>query len=198
MKSYINPDTVFKIIPKDVKGATKAKVTKVEEGFFSVELLTLEECYIVNEPVELFLITPQGLLYFETFIKSVDSLNIQLLYPISHRFLQRREYTRIDIAKNIFLTDETEEKKIRASISDISAGGMKISVEQQLSLTKDYKVNIEVDKNITINCYFQPVRIESDNNNTYTVSGRFKILKNIDRISLVQYCFKKQMENQYK
>lgn len=197
MKNYIEKETVFKIIPKNPEGATKCKVVDICDGVFKVELLT-QESVGKNEPAELFLITPQGLLYFETFTREVNDNIVELLYPISHKFLQRREYTRIDFTKNILIKERDKEENIKAQVLDVSAGGMKISTPQEISLSKDYKVNFELDRNIQINCYFQPIRIESDSILGYTVSGRFKILKNIDRISLVQFCFRKQMENQNK
>ncbi len=197
MRNYIVKNKEFKIIPKDVQGATRCSVVDVLDGAFEIELKTTET-YNPNETVELFSITPQGLLYFETHISEVNQNRVKLLYPISHKFLQRREYSRVDFTKNIFLKEKDSDKNIRASILDISAGGMKISAFEELSLSKDYQVNVEIDRSMQIDCLFQPIRIEADNHNGYTVSGRFKLLKNIDRISLVQFCFKKQMENQNK
>lgn len=197
MRKYIVKDKEFKIIPKNIKGATICCVTNTHEDYFEVELKT-EETYNKNENVEMFSITPQGLLYFESCVSDVIGKNIKVLYPFSHKFLQRREYTRVDFSKNILISEKDSDKNIRATILDISAGGMKISSYDEISISKDYKINVEVDRSIKIDCLFQPIRIEADNINGYTVSGRFKILKNIDRISLVQFCFKKQMENQNK
>lgn len=197
MKKYIVKNKEFKIIPKEIKGATICCVTDTKEDFFEVQLKT-DEMYNKDETVELFSITPQGLLYFETHVTDVIDNNVKMLYPLAHKFLQRREYTRIDFPKNVLLKEKDKDTNIKVTILDISAGGMKISSHDELSLSKDYKVNVEVDRSIKIDCLFQPIRIEADNINGYTVSGRFKILKNIDRISLVQFCFKKQMENQNK
>lgn len=197
MRNYIQKQKEFKIIPKDIKGATRCSVVDVCDGSFEIELKT-DEKYNINETVELFSITPQGLLYFETLISEVNQNKVKLLFPIAHKFLQRREYSRVDFSKNIFLKEKDSDKNIKSSILDISAGGMKISSFEELSLSKDYNVKVEIDRSIQIDCLFQPIRIEADNINGYTVSGRFKLLKNIDRISLVQFCFKKQMENQNK
>lgn len=197
MRNYIQKQKEFKIIPKDIKGATRCSVVDVCDGSFEIELKT-DENYHINETVELFSITPQGLLYFETLISEVNQNKVKLLFPIAHKFLQRREYSRVDFSKNIFLKEKDSDKNIKSSILDISAGGMKISSFDELSLSKDYNVKVEIDRSIQIDCLFQPIRIEADNINGYTVSGRFKLLKNIDRISLVQFCFKKQMENQNK
>lgn len=197
MRKYIIKNKEFKIIPKDIKGATICSIAETQDDSFEVQLKT-DETYNKNESVELFSITPQGLLYFETHVTDVIGNNVKLLYPIAHKFLQRREYTRIDFTKNILIKEKDKDTSIKVTILDISAGGMKISSSEELSLSKDYQINAEVDRSIKIDCLFQPIRIEADNINGYTVSGRFKILKNIDRISLVQFCFKKQMENQNK
>lgn len=197
MRKYIVKDREFKIIPRSIKGATLCCVTDTQEDYFEVKLKT-DETYCKNETVELFSITPQGLLYFESCVSDVVENDIKVLYPFSHKFLQRREYTRIDFSKNILINEKDSDSTIKATILDISAGGMKISSCSELSLSKDYKIYVEIDRSIKIDCLFQPIRIEADSINGYTVSGRFKILKNIDRISLVQFCFKKQMENQNK
>ena len=71
MKSYIVKDKEFRIIPKDVKGSTICVVEDAVDDYFSIQLKTHED-YSVNEPVELFSNTPQGLLYFKSCIKEVD------------------------------------------------------------------------------------------------------------------------------
>ncbi len=195
MKSYISEDKEFRIIPKDVKQATKCVVNQTEASFFTVRLLSDEKLNI-DENIEMFSNTPQGLLYFETSIIGLENNFIKLQYPITHKFLQRREYTRIEYSKNILLKDQ--DKTIKASIIDISAGGLKLTTPEEMSLAKDYRVNFEVEKNILLDCLFQPIRIEADELHGYTVSGRFKLIKNIARISLVQFCFRKQIENQNK
>lgn len=195
MKNYISKNAKFKVIPSNPEGATMATVEDVALDYFTVKTVT-EEDLKPQEHLEFFSLTPQGLLYFESIIKEISDDGIKVLYPISHKFLQRREYTRVDLDKALELLDD--KTPIPSRIIDISAGGIKLSSCEQLLLTKDYKVCINLDSNVTIDCLFQPIRVEADDILGYTVSGRFKLLKNIDRIGLVQYCFKKQMENQNK
>ncbi len=195
MKNYISKNAKFRIIPTDPEGATVVTVEDIALDYFTIKPET-EEGLKPQEHIEFFSLTPQGLLYFESIIKEISEDGIKVLYPISHKFLQRREYTRVDLDKAIELYDETT--PIPSKIIDISAGGLKLSSTEQLLLTKDYKISVNLDVNVSVNCLFHPIRIESDNMLGYTVSGRFMLLKNIDRIALVQYCFKKQMENQNK
>lgn len=195
MKNYISKNAKFRIIPSDPEGATVVTVEEIALDYFTIKTQT-EEGLKPQEHLEFFSLTPQGLLYFESIIKEISDEGIKVLYPISHKFLQRREYTRVDLDKALELFDD--KAQIPVKIIDISAGGLKLSSSEQLMLGKDYKISVNLDANVSVDCLFVPIRIESDNMLGYTVSGRFKLLKNIDRIALVQYCFKKQMENQNK
>lgn len=195
MQEYITKDKEFKIIPRDPSGISKCIVKDLNEDYFEVEL-TSDENYEAKEPVELFANTAGGVLYFQTEVKSLKDKNVEIFYPNDYKFLQRREYTRVCITKEIILL--SSENKIKAQMLDISAGGMKITLKEQLNLSEDYKISLSFDKNLSLDVSFQPIRLESDDILGYTVSGRFKNIKNIDRIALVQFCFKKQLEDQNK
>ena len=78
----------------------------------------------------------------------------------------------------------------------ISAGCLKLSTEEQLKLLTEYNINFDIE-NKSIKCVFEPIRIEAINDK-YVSSGRFKGITNFDRIALVQFCFRKQIENSNK
>ena len=193
MRSQIVIDKEFNILSRSIDNATTCKVTSVEEDCFVVELEN-EGKYEVDESVELFAMTDRGQLYFETIVKSVQGKTLSIWYPIVHKFLQRREYSRILTEKAIKLQDDS--KDIEAIIIDISAGGIKVKTKQPLVLLKKYNTSIDIE-NKNIECIFEPIRIETDGE-FYTSSGRFLNLDSTDRISLVQYCFRKQIENSNK
>ena len=111
--------------------------------------------------------------------------------------LQRREYTRVPLDKEITIKDDN----ITCKCLDISAGGMKIEMAKQPDMEKDYTISFSLDGRTEIGCYLRPIRITKDDkkkNGKYIVSGRFVLLKNIDKIAVVQYCFKKEAENKNK
>ena len=193
MRSQIVIDKEFNILSRSIDNATTCKVTSVEEDCFVVELAD-EGKYEIDESVELFAMTDKGQLYFETIIKSVNGKTLSIWYPIVHKFLQRREYSRILTEKLIKLKDGN--KDIEAIIIDISAGGIKVKTKQTLELLKRYDICIDIE-NKNIECSFEPIRIETDGE-IYTSSGRFVNLDSTDRISLVQFCFRKQIENSNK
>ena len=59
---------------------------------------------------------------------------------------------------------------------------------------KDIKLNDEIE----VNCKYQLIRVEKLDDGTYTISGRFTNLSNVDKMSLVHFCMKKSMENDNK
>ena len=140
------------------------------------------------------------MLYFKTKADEIDSKNrtIKAVFDKkSYDLLQRREYTRIDFEKEFTLKDG--ENDYICSTLDISAGGMKILADMPLSTEKDYTIEFSLESNIPIQCFFRPIRVDEvrlkDKTTKNIISGRFIALKNIDKIAIVQFCFKKQSEN---
>ena len=193
MRNEILENKEFSILSRSIDNATKCRVVDVSEDSFSVQL-DIQGKYEVDESVELFTMTSKGQLYFETIIKEVNDDIISMWFPINYRYLQRREYSRIQTVQEIEL--EYNGSKIIAYISDISAGGLKVITTEQLGLLQEYKIAINIE-NKSIETVFEPIRIETTSKG-FVSSGRFKDISNYDRIALVQYCFRKQIENSNK
>jgi len=189
MRNEILENKEFNILSRSIDNASTCIVNKVSDDCFDVKL-SMKGKYEIDESVELFAMTQNGQLYFETIVKEVNDDIITLWYPINCKYLQRREYSRISVDKEIELF--LEEKKIPARIIDISAGGLKVITDEQLNLLGQYSLSIEVDGEVA-SCLFEPIRIEA-NNNKFISSGRFNNISSHDRIALVQYCFRKQIE----
>ena len=193
MRNEILENKEFSILSRSIDNATKCHVVSVSEESFEVKL-DIQGKYEVDESVELFTMTSKGQLYFETIIKDIKDDILSLWFPINYRYLQRREYSRIHMDKEIVLTKEGS--NIDAKIVDISAGGLKVTTNEQLELMARYSLSLNID-NETTNCTFEPIRIEA-NANSFVSSGRFNDITSHDRIALVQYCFRKQIENSNK
>lgn len=193
MRDELLENKEFNILSRSIDNAAKCTVINIEEDCFEVRL-QMKGKYEVDESVELFTMTSKGQLYFETIVKEVKDDIVSMWFPITYKYLQRREYTRIQTDKKITLINA--DKTTEATISDISAGGLKVITSEQLELMKHYDVSIEIDNKL-IKCAFEPIRIETNGIN-YISSGRFINISNSDRISLVQYCFRKQIENSNK
>lgn len=193
MRNEILENKEFNILSRSIDNASKCKVVKVCEDSFEVKL-DMKGKYEVDESVELFSMTSKGQLYFETIVKEVRDDIVSMWFPINYKYLQRREYSRISMSKEITL--EREGKKFAARIVDISAGGLKLIADVQLDLLAQYSLTVSIDGQAA-SCLFEPIRIEV-NDGKFIASGRFNNISSQDRIALVQYCFRKQIENSNK
>ena len=193
MRNQITENKEFYILSRSIDNAEQCKVIEVCEDCFKVKLKNPRK-YETDESVELFSMTSNGQLYFETIVKEVQNDIISIWFPITYKYLQRREYSRVYLNKTITL--KSGNNVINAQVIDISAGGLKISTKEQLELLKEYMVSIEIE-NKTLETTFEPIRTEALSSG-FISSGRYKNISNYDRIALVQYCFRKQIENSSK
>ena len=65
-------------------------------------------------------------------------------------------------------------------------------------IEKEYKVSIKLSEEHVVSCKYQLIRVEKGENGLYTISGRFTNQSNIDKMTLIQFCMKKDMENMNK
>ncbi len=193
MRNEITENKEFYILSRSVDNAEQCTVVDVCEDCFKVKLKNKRK-YEIDESVELFTMTNKGQLYFETIVKNIEDDILSIWFPISYKYLQRRQYSRVEMEKEIVLVDNND--MITAKIIDISAGGLKVQTKEQLKLLNEYEIVLNID-NKQLKMFFEPIRIEIDNK-WFISSGRFKGISSYDRIALVQYCFRRQVENSNK
>lgn len=193
MRELIKKDQLVTIVPQDFKNSNKGKVLDVSMEGFRMELKYKPEGLIKNHICDFYSLTDNGYLYFESYIQELENNVISIANPVKHRFLQRRKFTRIKFIEDIELAYEDIVHKARTL--DLSAGGMKLKTEENIDIEKAYKVTIKLSDEQEIKCKYQLIRVEKGDNGLYTISGRFVNLSNIDKMTLVQFCMKKDMEN---
>ena len=195
MKTLLKKNKKVSILPQDVQGAAEGTIKKALKDFFEVEIPQEDlKYYKTGENVELFAAVDAGMLYFSSELEEINENLLKIKTAKDYELLQRREYTRIPLDKEIKIKDNNT----ICHCIDISAGGMKLEMEKQPDMEKDYTISFSLDGRTEISCYLRPIRISKDDkkkNGKYIVSGRFVLLKNIDKIAIVQYCFKKNIEN---
>lgn len=193
MRELIKKEQLVTIVPQDFKNSNKGRVLDVDFEGFRMELKYKPEGLIKNHICDFYSLTDNGYLYFESYIRDLQNNVVSIANPVKHRFLQRRKFTRIKFMEDLELTYENTSHKIRTL--DLSAGGMKIRTEENINMDLEYKVSIKLTEEQVINCKYQLIRMEKGDNGIYTISGRFTNLSNIDKMTLVQFCMKKDMEN---
>ena len=193
MRELVKNEQLVTIVPQDFKNTNKGRVLDISMEGFRMELKYKPDGLLVNHICDFYSLTDNGYLYFESYIQSLENNIISIANPVKHRFLQRRKFTRIKFVEELELTNNELCHKIRTL--DLSAGGMKITTEDNIDIEKIYDVSIKLSEEQVIKCKYQLIRVERSDSGLYTISGRFSCLSNIDKMTLIQFCMKKDMEN---
>ena len=196
MRELIKNEQLVTIVPQDFKNSNKGKVLDVSVDGFRMELKYKPEGLLKNHICDFYSLTDNGYLYFESYIQNIENNVVTIANPVKHRFLQRRKFTRIKFMEDLELVFNDTVHKVRTL--DLSAGGMKLSTEENIDIEKEYKVSLKLSNEQEVHCKYQLIRVEKGDNGLYTISGRFTNLSNIDKMTLIQFCMKKDMENKNK
>ena len=192
MRELIEKDKEITIVPADFKFANKGKIIDVEQRYFTVELKYEPDGIMRHNYCEFYTQTKHGTLYFDSFPETIDGKIIKIANPAKHKFLQRRQYRRIKYVHELDLF--LEDKNYKITTLDISAGGMKFRTSEIINIDKIYSIQIPLSEKQTINCLFSPIRIEKNEDSSYTISGRYSYSSNADKMTLTQYCAKRSIE----
>ena len=191
MRELIKNEQLVTIVPQDFMKTNKGTVLDVSADGFRMKLQYKPDGLMINHICDFYSITNNGYLYFESYIQALENNVITIANPVKHRYLQRRKFTRIKFLEDLVLTNDDVSHNVRTL--DLSAGGMKIQTQDNIDIEKEYRV-INLSDEQEIKCRYQLIRIEKGDNGLYTISGRFTHLNNIDKMTLVQFCMKKDME----
>jgi c-di-GMP-binding flagellar brake protein YcgR len=193
MRELVKKEQLVTIVPQDFKNANKGRVLDVSMEGFRMELKYKPSGLIKNHVCDFYSLTDNGYLYFESYIQDLENNVVTIANPVKHRFLQRRKFTRIKYIADLKLVCNDTVHKVRTL--DLSAGGMKIRTEDNIDIEKEYKVELTLSEEQVVKCKYQLIRVEKGDNGLYTISGKFTNLSNIDKMTLIQFCMKKDMEN---
>lgn len=205
MRKLLKKNQKIFVAPENIKGALSTTIKKVTAKTIEVEIDKKDlKYYKKDNKIEMFTIVDAGMLYFKPIVTEVlkEENTIKVEFDKkSYDLLQRREFSRVEIQKDFKLFD-TDNKEFVCTTIDISAGGMKFVTEAPLTPVKDYIIEFSLDSGIPIRCFFKPIRVDGIDTKKSVqknvVSGRFIALKNIDKIAIVQFCFRKEMESTIK
>ena len=192
MRELLKKDQIVTIVPHDFKDTNKGKITEVSMEGFKMKLKYVPKGLIQKHICDFYSLTDNGYLYFESYIRELDGNVVAIANPKKHRFLQRRKFTRIKFLEDLQLEHEGTVHNVHTL--DLSAGGMKLKTTENINIEYEYNVTIKLNDEIEVNCKYQLIRVEKLDDGTYTISGRFTNLSNVDKMSLVHFCMKISME----
>lgn len=192
MRELVVENQEIVVIPQNFKFANKGVVTSVTAGDFTLELQYEPDGILENTYCEFYTQSSHGKLYFDSYAKYIEGKTLVIASPAKHKFLQRRQYTRIKYMTDLDISFDGKTYKI--STLDISAGGMKLQTSENINIEGSYSLTLPLTDERAVDCEFQPIRIEKKNEGGYTVSGQFVYKSGNDKMFVTQYCAKRSVE----
>lgn len=193
MNTLVKLEQNVTIIPKDFNYTNKGSVTEVSEKGFRMKMKYPTTGIGLYNICDFYSRTPYGILYFTSHATEIENNEIFIANPVKHRFLQRRQFTRVTLLTETVMVDK-DDNSYDISTIDLSAGGLKFSTNKSVNLDNEYKITINLDEEQTVYCWLQPIRMEKQDNGKYILSGRFVNQSNVDKMTLIQYCMNKNAE----
>ena len=177
----------IKIVPENIKDSTSGTITAINEEQIKVKLNSIKA--LESQNVEIYINEVNCLLCFKTQVTGQDNDTIMFPYPQHIQNIQRREYRRIEI--NLPIECQNNNENFQAESINISGGGIKLKTLKNIKSTKNISIKLPLGNGIKTD--LEVLNTESLND-FFTASGWFKNINNTDRIYLIQYCFKKELE----
>ena len=193
MNELLEKNQVISIVPHDFRNSNKGKIVEIQERKFLLEVLYEPKGILLNNLTEFYSQTKNGMLYFTSDVTNIDGNILTIKIPLKHRFLQRRAFTRVKFIKD--MKCELKDKSHKIMSLDLSFGGMKLKTAEALDINTPYNLCIPLLKGQDIKCQLEVIRIEKNDEGCYTLSGRFKNLSDVDKMTLTQFCMRRNIEN---
>lgn len=197
MNELVKIDQNVTIVPKDFNFTNKGAVTEVSEKGFRMKMKYPSTGIKKNYICDFYSQTPNGILFFSSYASEVKDNELFIANPKKHRFLQRRQFTRISFIIDTTMTDK-EGNSYNISTLDLSAGGLKFTTDSSIDLDQEYKIKVDLSEEQTLYCWLQPIRMEKLDTGKFRLSGRFVHQINVEKMTLIQYCMNKNMEDKNK
>lgn len=201
MNCCLNEVRNLKIVPENYESATVTEIVEIQDNVVKVSLPIAKEKelkdYKKGSTVEIFGLDKQGLIYFVTEILNIENNSLEIKMPEKIKEIQRRKYSRVPFDGKLVIKNKT----VTVNPEDISAGGLKFSVDTPFMVGEEYEIKIELVNNLIVDCTMQPIRVEETDNGEelpYSVSAKFKKIRSIDRIALMQYSLRLISESENK
>ena len=194
MNELLEKGQAISIVPQNFKNSNKGKIGMIHDSFFTVDMFHAPEGIERKKVMEFYSPTKNGTVYFTSGIVKIDENTVVVSIPKKHRFLQRRNFTRVKFIQDIEL--KLNDKTFFATTLDLSAGGIRLKTTENININSQYDLFIRLVNENSIQCKFEPIKIEKSEDCIYTVAGRFINQTRTDKMKIIQFCIRKDIENQ--
>lgn len=196
--NFLETGLSLKIVPENIKNIKSGTILKIDENLFTVKFSGNADNISPNTEVEVFVNINNGVLKFNTIIQKVENDIFFLEIPEKYSTVQRREYPRIKMNIPVII-EQDEERQEETNTDEISGGGMKIFSNKKLDYGSELIAKLKIANGKHIKTAFRILRTsKEDNSNEFILSGKFTDISHSDRTTIIQLCFRKQVEQKFK
>jgi c-di-GMP-binding flagellar brake protein YcgR len=192
MNELLSVNQEFSVVPKDFKNSNKGRISMILDKSFSIEVINAPEGLEAKSVMEFYSQTKHGTLYFTSPVVKVEGNTVVVLKPRKHRFLQRRAFSRVKFIQELELA--CGNKTYKSETVDLSAGGLKLRTHESVDLDSSFDIALKLPGGEIINTQYLPIKIEKSEEGIYTLAGRFNKLSEKDRMKIIQFCMRKNVE----
>jgi len=195
---FLKAGQKLKLVPAEIRELSEGLITQVSNDGFIVATSNLNsEQLALGADLEVICPSENCLIRFES--KVLDTINpdkILLSTPVNIRYVQRREYTRINMAIPVkVVLQERPDDFMEVLMCNISGGGIQFESERNFDIKSHISVSFTLSGKHEINAKLEVLRAQNeDNSGKWVISGQFSKISNFDRTTIVQLCFKRKLE----
>jgi len=200
MIDFLKKNINIKIIPCKINEISNGTIIDLKEDSFVVQLhkaSLLEQ----GEIIEIIIPDKSKLIKFESTVIQRKEMILYLTIPDEARYIQRREYPRVNISIPVSLNEINDPDNTLDSVTkNLSGGGMQVVSEKTFFVGSLLRAKFVIFDKSSIETVLEVLRVDRNEQSgkKYYLSGRFKDLSNTQRTALIQMCFKRQLELKYK
>lgn len=179
----------IRVVPENFEETFDVVINKIDDDYVYFNLGS--NVLGAGEVFDAYVISDNGILFFTAKVEKIENNVVSFGRKIKLEQLQRRQYVRVKIVDDVEIFNNENEKLLDAWFVDISVGGFKIHLKNTLNFSQKYLVKFKLyEKDMILP--FSIIAQNKEMENLYTISARFENISNNDKITLVQYCYKKQ------
>lgn len=179
----------IRVVPENFEETFDVVINKIDDDYVYFNLGS--NVLGAGEVFDAYVISDNGILFFTAKVEKIEDNVVSFGRKIKLEQLQRRQYVRVKIVDDVEIFNNENEKLLDAWFVDISVGGFKIHLKNTLNFSQKYLVKFKLyEKDMILP--FSIIAQNKEMENLYTISARFENISNNDKITLVQYCYKKQ------
>lgn len=194
---FLKKDQKIKVIPENIEEISGGTIIEVASDYFSVSLNNPHNDLEIDSNIEFIITDKDFLIRFEAKIIQIKDNVVCFSLPQEFKYMQRREYTRVDINIPVNLTEiNNPDTSADTLTTNLSGGGLQVISRENFDIGTLLKAKFNILNKKDVRVVMEILRMDKNlqNNEEYLLSGEFADISNTNRTAIIQLCFKRQLE----